>query len=97
MGNLKPGATYIYERQGGTVYAREMGAPADERVAIGWDWELENNPARIRGASVDSIRESQLWYEIREASLTNPALHDAIERVKMLYYLSKEYENRHGT
>lgn len=89
MGTLKPGVEYVYERQGGTVYAREMGAPASERVAIGWDWELENNPARVRGASVGDIREAQLWYEIRKASMTNPALHDAMERVKMLYYLSK--------
>ena len=26
MGNLKPGATYVYERDGKTVYAREVGA-----------------------------------------------------------------------
>jgi hypothetical protein len=90
MGNLKPGATYIYERQGGTVYAREMGAPPDTRFAIGWDWEPEANPARIRSASPDSILEAQLWYRIKEASLTNPTLHEAIERVKLLYYLSKE-------
>jgi hypothetical protein len=25
MGNLKPGATYIYERNGDEVYAREFG------------------------------------------------------------------------
>jgi len=90
MGSLKPGATYIYERQGGTIYAREFGAPHEERFAIGWDWEPENNPARVRGASVDDIRESHLWHEIKKASLTNPALHEAIERVKILYYLSQE-------
>ena len=90
MGSLKPGATYIYERQGGTVYAREMGAPADTRFAIGWDWEPETNPSRVRGANASDILEAQLWYKIKEASLTNPALQDAIERVKLLYYLSKE-------
>lgn len=90
MGNLKPGASYIYERQGGTVYAREMGAPAADRIPIGWDWELENNPARVRGADVDSIRENHLWHQIRQAAMTNSTLHDALERVKLLYYLSKE-------
>ena len=27
MGTLKPGATYIYERNGDEVYAREFGYP----------------------------------------------------------------------
>lgn len=93
MGSLTPGATYIYERQGGTLYAREMGAPASERFAIGWDWALENNPARVRGASIDDIRENQLWYEIRQAAMSNKELEQALERVKIIYYLSKEDGN----
>lgn len=91
MGRLKPGASYVYERQGGVVYAREQGAPAHERFEVGRDWQPENNPARVRGASVGDIRENQLWYEIREASLTNPVLHEALERVKLLYYLGKDH------
>jgi hypothetical protein len=90
MGNLKPGATYIYERQGGTVYAREMGAPAHERIVIGYDWEPENNPSRVRGASIDDIRENQLWHEIRRAAMDNKELEILLERVKLLYYLSKD-------
>ncbi len=93
MGSLTPGTTYIYERQGGTVYAREMGAPAEERFAIGWDWEPENNPARVRGASVDSIRENHLWHEIRRAAMTNKELEEVLNRAKLIYYLSKD----HGT
>ena len=89
MGTLKPGATYIYERQNGTVYAREMGAPDKDRTAIGWDWEPENNPARVRGADHRSVTENQLWYEIRQATKTNPALQEALDRVKILYELSK--------
>ena len=38
MGSLKPGSTYIYERDGSTTYAREFGADPDTRVAIGWDY-----------------------------------------------------------
>lgn len=90
MGSLKQGATYVYERQGGTVYAREMGAPANERFAIGWDWEPENNPARVRGADIDSIRENHLWHEIRREAMTNKELEEALNRVKILYYLSKK-------
>lgn len=90
MGNLKPGATYIYERQGGTVYAREMGAPAEDRVVIGYDWELDNNPSRVRGASRDSVLENQLWHEIRRAASDNEELKNLLERAKILYYLSKK-------
>ena len=89
MGNLKPGVQYIYERQGGTVYAREFGAPASERAAIGYDWELDNNPARVKGASLETVKENQLWHEIRVAALTNPALQDALDRAKIIYHLGK--------
>lgn len=92
MGNLKPGVTYIYERQGGTVYAREFGAPADERIVIGYDWELDDNPARVRGATLETVKENQLWHEIRVAALTNTALQDALDRVKIIYELSKPNE-----
>jgi hypothetical protein len=90
MGNLKPGATYIYERQGGTVYAREMGAPAEDRIEIGYDWNLDKNPARVQGATRESILENQLWYDIRQAAKTNPALQTALDHAKILYHLSKK-------
>jgi len=93
MGSLKPGVKYIYERQEGTVYAREFGADPSTRVAIGWDWEPENNPARVRGASRENILENQLWHEIRRAAKTNTALHEALERAILIYHLSKD----HGT
>jgi len=38
MGKLVPGATYIYERDKGTVYAREMGSV--ERRVIGMDYPV---------------------------------------------------------
>jgi hypothetical protein len=38
MGQLKPGATYIYEKANGVTYAREHGAHPGDRVAIGWDY-----------------------------------------------------------
>lgn len=93
MSNLKPGATYIYERQGGTVYAREMGAPASERIVIGYDWESEDNPARVRGASRDTVMENQLWHEIRLEAKNNPTLQTALDQCIMIYKLSKEYKD----
>ena len=93
MGQLKPGATYVYERQGGTVNAREMGAPASERIVIGYDWELDTNPDRVKGTTIDDIRENQLWGEIRRAAKTNKALQHALEECIIIYKLSKEYKD----
>ena len=90
MGSLTPGATYIYERQGGTIYAREIGAAPDTRIEIGWDWEPETNPSRVRGASESSVKENLLWYNIRAEAKTNPALQDALDRVKIIYELSRK-------
>jgi hypothetical protein len=39
---------------------------------------------------INEIRESQLWGDIHRAALTNPALQEALERVKVIYYLSKD-------
>ena len=86
MGSLKPGATYIYERADGVTYAREMGADPNTRVAIGWDYDPINGHAIDKNKKEEDI----LWRDIRRASLSNPTLRDAVERVKMLYYLSKE-------
>ena len=92
MGSLKPGATYIYERHGGTIYAREMGANPDTRIEIGYDWKLDNNPPQVQGASPNSIKENQYWHTILIAARTNPGLQEAVERVKVLYELSKQDE-----
>ena len=92
MGTLKPGVTYIYERQGGTVYARERGADASTRVEIGWDWEEDSNPARVKGARKESVAENQLWYNIRQKAKTNSALQESLDRVKILYELINQNE-----
>lgn len=41
MGTLKPGATYIYERDKGTTYAREFGS--SEKRVIGMDYPVVEN------------------------------------------------------
>jgi hypothetical protein len=38
---------------------------------------------------VDHIREDKLWGEIRRAAKTNPALQEALDRVIIIYQLSK--------
>jgi len=91
MGSLKPGATYIYERHNGTVYAREFGTDPTTRVPVGWDYDPKNptfNP--VMTPSQQELNEHNEWIKIRVEAKTNPALQAAVERVKMLYKLSKE-------
>jgi len=40
----------------------------------------------------DHIQEDKLWDEIRRAAKTNPTLQDAVDRVIMIYQLTKQHE-----
>ena len=42
----------------------------------------------------DQLMESKLWGDIHRAAKTNYTLQAALERVKVIYYLSKENGNR---
>jgi len=94
MGQLKPGATYIYERDKETVYAREFGADPMTRQVVGWNYDKNNpsfDPRTSDGRPLhDHIMEDQLWGNIRRAAKTNSTLQEALDRVKILYHLSKE-------
>lgn len=87
MGTLKPGATYIYESWDGIIYARESGADPQDRFVVGYESGKDYDPVR------NSIKENQLWNEIRQAAVSNPALQEALNRVKVLYELSKNNES----
>jgi len=96
MGTLKPGATYIYERVGNEVYARESGADPDTRELIGYGYdpvsghEIDYDKRTSDGrALVDHLREDKMWGEIRRLAKTAPALQDALERAIMIYKLIK--------
>ena len=78
MGTLTPGATLIYERVGGVIYARESGK--NERVVIGYNGTYD--PA-------EEFNKSE-WQAILTEARSNPALQEAIDRVKVLYNLSKQ-------
>ena len=91
MGSLKPGATYIYERNGDEVYAREFGAT--ERKLIGYKYEMEDkpDPRTNDGRPLrEHIMEDKLWGEIRREAQSNPALQKALDRAIMIYRLSKD-------
>jgi hypothetical protein len=94
MGSLKPGATYIHERVDNVVYAREFGADPSTRQVVGWDYDKDNpnfDPRTNDGRPlIDQMREDKLWFDIRRAAKTNPTLQAAMERVKIIYHLSKD-------
>lgn len=82
MGFLKPGTKYIYEHSDGITYAREFGAPYNERFEIGRTLEKQTLE--------QSLREAELWHTIQKEAKSNPVLQDALDRVKIIYELSKE-------
>ena len=101
MSQLKPGATYIYERANGVVYAREFGADPGDRTVVGYDydpitgqkiphdWDSRTGDGRpLR----DHVKEDQLWGQIRRAAKTNPTLQDALDHAIMIYRLTKTHE-----
>jgi hypothetical protein len=91
MGSLKPGATYIYERNGDEVYAREFGKT--ERKLIGYKHEMDGttDPRTDDGRPlIEHIRESKLWGEIHREAKTNPTLQKALDRAILIYKLSKD-------
>jgi len=88
MGSLTPNASLVYEHVNGITYARERGAPVSSRVEVGRTYD--------RMKLDEQLQEDQLWGNIRRAAVTNPALQEAIERVKITYYLTEDYEKRYG-
>jgi len=89
MGNLKPGATYIYERNGDEIYAREFGAEPSTRQIIGYDHKLD--PRTNDGRPLhEHIMEDKMWGEIRREAQTNITLQKALDRAIMIYRLSKD-------
>jgi hypothetical protein len=87
MGTLKPGATYIYERSGGTIYAREFGQ--SDRTVVGYDHDPSTPDGRPMQQHID---EYQLWPKIHRAAQHNPALREALDRAIIIYKLSQPDE-----
>ena len=72
--------------KGETVYVREEGST--ERSLY-----LESKDKK---SLHEQIMESKLWGNIHQAAKTNPALQEALDRVKVTYYLTADYEKRYG-
>ena len=94
MGQLKPGANLVYERDGDTVYQREVGADPSTRTEVGYDYDMyeERRAEDIRENKKDMFErmmEDRLWGNIRRAARTNPALQDILNRAIMVYHLTQ--------
>ena len=87
MGSLKPGVTYVYERDKGTVYAREIGADPNTRKEIGYNYDSRTSDGRPLH---DHMMDSKMWGEIHRMAKTNETLQKALDRVIMIYKLSKD-------
>ena len=87
MGNLKPDTSYVYERNGGTVYAREAGADPNTRVEVGYTYDPRTDDGRPLH---NHIQDDKLWSEIRREAKTNITLQKALDRAIMIYKLSKD-------
>jgi hypothetical protein len=88
MGTLTPGATYVYERNGEEIYAREVGK--SDRTLIGYQYENKVDSRTHDGRPLyKHLKEDQLWGEIRRAARTNTALQSVLDRAIIIYHLSK--------
>jgi hypothetical protein len=75
MGNLRPGATLRYESDSESIYAVDV--ETSERTLVGYNYY-----------SVAMDNDDMLWHNIRQAALTDKNLQEALDRVKVLYYLT---------
>ena len=82
MGTLKPGATYIYERVDGRIYAREFGKT--DRQLVGYD--LKQQEAAERRYYMNHMN------EVLTMSERDPAMRELLEQLFVLYNLKKTHE-----
>jgi hypothetical protein len=80
MGSLTPGATLIYERADGRIYAREFGT--NKRVAVGYD--LDHSP------EFQMVR--QEINQVLTMCESDPAMKELLNQLMMLYNLKKNHE-----
>jgi hypothetical protein len=80
MGNLKPGATLIYERANGRIYAREFGTI--NRTMVGYD--VDHSP------EFHIIR--QEINQVLTMCEQDSAMRELLDQLFVLYNLKKSYE-----
>lgn len=79
MGNLEPGATYVYERVDDRIYARKFGETKRQMVG----WTTTASPVMREYAS--EINQVLLMCE------TDPAMRELLDQLFVLYNLKKTH------
>ncbi len=79
MGSLKPGATYIYERVAGSVFAREFGK--SERKLVGYSTDMSPEIEIYRS----EMNQVLLMCE------QDPAMRDMLDQLFVMYNLKKTH------
>lgn len=87
MSNLRPGVGYTYRKIDNKTYAREIGTHPGDWFEIGQDYVPDQQDAKFLGRSIDEIA---YWVGILYEAEHNPALQDVLDRVKVVYALSKK-------
>ena len=80
MGSLTPGATYIYERVAGTIFAREFGST--DRKVVGYATDLSHDFAMYK---------SQI-NQVLTMCEQDPAMKELLDQLFVLYNLKKTSE-----
>ncbi len=84
MGSLKPGATYIYERAEGIIYAREFGKT--ERQVVGYesgsDYDLSAPNRRMLSELNEVVRMCE----------TDPEMRELLDKLFVVYNLKKNHD-----
>lgn len=57
------------------------------------DYSVGSDTFEIDDSWIKELEEESFWKSIRDAAEHNPTLQEALERVKVVYYLSKEDGN----
>jgi hypothetical protein len=83
MGSLRPNETIVYSTSGNVTYGHYGDG---EQFIVGYNLRKRRDPLDIK-------HNMDLWIDILDAGGENSALQQAIDRVKMLYYLTKETPN----
>jgi hypothetical protein len=84
MGTLKPGATYIYERADGIIYAREFGKTKRHVVGYesGKDYDLSGSNKRMLSELNEVVKMCE----------TDSGMKELLDQLFVMYNLKKKHE-----
>ena len=85
MGTLTPGATYIYERSEGIIYAREFGADPGTRQVVGYESGADYDPYK-KGPNQRMLSELN---EVVKMCETDTGMKQLLDQLFVMYNLKK--------